>query len=762
VVPGESQEAANPSFELTEVVVTAERRESTVQKTPMSITAIGAADIAAQGARSIDDVLEQIPGISGRSNGPGQVQYEMRGMSPGATGGTGGTSGTVGFYVDDIPISPPASGDNGRVSIDPNTYDVARVEVLRGPQGTLYGSGSMGGTVKLITNLPSLTGFSSSAQLLGGQTDGGGPTYGANAMLNLPLISDRLAGRIVVGDETIGGWIDRKVIAPPYPMPAPGEARGDVANAPVQRLYRNDNYTRLTTARASLLYKATDDLTITPRFTYQRIGKNTPDAYDNIPSGPQTVYQPFDVRPTFTDTIKLGSLTADYRLADVDITSISGVWRRDQRKYADISEGLSDLYQTPSYYDTGGQGFGSLRAVDDGRGTQYSQEIRIQSTAPGNLSWLIGGFYSRYHYTDDSGVSSPAFSAFTAYGPGYFPSDNFIDFLTTNDIKEAAAFANITYALPANFELRAGGRYYRYNTEFDLLFSGAASGSLVPIVSHSSAAASGFSPSITLSYLPTSDFTGYATVSRGFRPGGGNFPITNGGPLGAVCIASLNSLGLTSAPSTYSSDSVTNFELGEKLRLLDQRVTINGDVFLLRWSKVQQPVILSGGCGENFVDNAADARIKGAEAEIRVGLGYGFSFSESASYTDAKFTQSNFAADITEGQTLLGVPKWTANEVLEYRQPLYSGDMYARISENYIARRYNIQQPVTLPSQAMTNFRIGWSSDRYAVNLSVNNLFNRSFDDGKYGNICCAIPNGYTFVSTNAPRNFVIDVNAKW
>src|ERR1700685_4019852 len=166
---------------LAEIVVTAERYTSTIQSTPISITALTGDQLNAAGITSLEDVIREVPGLSMRSSGPGLTELEARGLAS-----NGGAAPTVGFYLDEIPLSPPAVSQSGKIVIDPDLYDLARVAVLRGPQGTLYGSGSMGGTIKVITNQPKLDVFEGSAQATLSGTDGGGANYGGNPMLELP------------------------------------------------------------------------------------------------------------------------------------------------------------------------------------------------------------------------------------------------------------------------------------------------------------------------------------------------------------------------------------------------------------------------------------------------------------------------------------------------------------------------------------------------------------------------------------------------
>jgi iron complex outermembrane recepter protein len=202
---------------LEEIVVTAEKRSSTVQDTPISMTAMSGDLMQQEGISNLTGVVQAVPGISVRTAGPGQTELEMRGLSS-----SGGSAPTVGFYLDDYPLTPPAAALNGKVVIDPDLFDLNRVEVLRGPQGTLYGSGSMGGTIKLVTNPAKLNEFEGAVEAIGSGTTGGGFNRGGNLMLNAPLIDDRLAMRVVLTDKYTDGWLDRIVESNFPPPTGPG------------------------------------------------------------------------------------------------------------------------------------------------------------------------------------------------------------------------------------------------------------------------------------------------------------------------------------------------------------------------------------------------------------------------------------------------------------------------------------------------------------------------------------------------------------
>jgi outer membrane receptor protein involved in Fe transport len=321
---------------LDEIVVTAQKRVSTVQNTPISISAVSGADLQARGITNFSTLAQSTPGVSLKSEGPGQTEIELRGMTS-----SGGNSPTVGFYLDDIPLTAPAGAQNGKVVIDPTLYDLKRVEVLRGPQGTLYGSGSMGGTVRLISNQPELSTFEGSAQSTLSGTDGGGFNHSDNLMLNIPLIKDTLALRLVATEAHTSGWIDR-IIDSPFPLASTnGAARGNVQGAPIEKEYPGSNAQQLYGFRASVLWQPIEQLSITPSFFYQNSQQDGISAFDSDP-GAQTHYQVFDVPEPLTDKISVFSLNVNYSFEAFDVTSATAQWNRRSTQTEDASENFNN------------------------------------------------------------------------------------------------------------------------------------------------------------------------------------------------------------------------------------------------------------------------------------------------------------------------------------------------------------------------------------------------------------------------------------
>ena len=373
--------AADPNDDtgLTEIVVTAEKHDSTIQNTPISMSAFSGDELAAAGITSVEDVAREIPGLSMRSAGPGQTEYEARGIAS-----NGGAAPTVGFYLDEVPLSPAAMGQVGKVVIDPDLYDLNRVEVLRGPQGTLYGSGSEGGTIKLVTNKPKLDTWEGSFQGTLSDTEGGSGNGGGKFMLNIPL-GDAVALRVVGTDTYRSGWIDR-VVLNPFPQDM-GNTRGNVLAAPVQNVATNVNTEKLYGARASLLFQPNSDFSVVATAFYQRMVMGGYDEFDSPPGADYLAhYEPFNIPEPIADTVHIYSLTATANLGFADITSATAYWDRQEGQTQDASESISSTLGIYPYVPI------TYSEIDTSQ--QFSQEIRLTSRGNDRLNWVAGAFYS--------------------------------------------------------------------------------------------------------------------------------------------------------------------------------------------------------------------------------------------------------------------------------------------------------------------------------------------------------------------------------
>ncbi len=734
-----------------EIVVTAEKRSSTVQDTPISITALSGEALLNQGVSGVAGIVMAVPGLSMRSAGPGQTELEMRGLSS-----SGGASPTVGFYLDDYPLTAPAAALVGKVVIDPDLYDLNRVEVLRGPQGTLYGSGSMGGTVKLITNQPKLdraeASFNATVSTTAGGVNGGG-----NVMVNLPLVKDKLAIRVVATDKFRDGWITR-VVEPNFPAPInpngfcgggwPGCDRGNVLTAPRASQTPRTNTEHLQGIRAEIEARPSDRLTLSALAIYQAIKLGGYDEYDLPPGLPGYHFQPNNASEPITDTFQLYGLTVKYDLGIADLTSATAYYTRTESQTQDTAEALYSLF--PLYGFNSAQFYTSPFNETDTT-HQFSEELRLTSKGAGRLRWTVGAFYSHF---ESIFAESNNLKSFVATIPGALATNPDGVLYQANNpyhINQYGVFGEGTYSFAEGWKLTAGARWYKFDSRADEETTGllALSGNATPYLSSFSTSNSGINPKVTLSYEHAHDLTVYGTVSRGFRPGGINQQIPN-----PPC--TLNG-------ETYGPDAIWNYELGEKAKLFGNRVTINADVYYIRWSNVQQSV--NQACGYPLTANAGSAEAYGPEVEITAQITHDLQLSFSGTYTHSAIKTADAALQaqdplVVPGLPLLNVPKFTENTALTYVRPV-GGDwrVMARVSNSYVGKTTDIDFSYgTLPVYDIVNARIGLMNGTVSAFLFADNLTDTRAQLGiNTTGFSYTIPS-LIRVATNQPRTVGLDI----
>jgi iron complex outermembrane recepter protein len=751
--------------QLQEILVTAEKRVSTVQNTPISITAITGEDIQNRGLTDFTALAETIPGLSMKTSGPGQTEFELRGLTS-----SGGNSPTVGFYLDDTPLSAPANAQNGKVVIDPNLYDLSRVEVLRGPQGTLYGAGSMGGTIKVVTHAPDPKAFDLAGQAVFSDTNGGGFNYAENGMINLPIGDGSAALRIVGSWDHESGWIDRIVIAAPdFPLETNNnQTRGNVLTAPVAADHRGVNSENLAGARASLVWEPTDRLSITPSVFYQKITQGGLSDFDSNPGTP-AFYQPFDIAEPFTDRFDLESLGVQYHFDVADLTSQSSYWTRDSEVRQDGSEELQQVlsaalqpFGCPSplpFYTNQPCGLGPTTPtpLEDDRSRQITEELRLASTGDTRFKWIVGYFYQDFRSDFDLYITQPG--AAPVFGTGQAFTQ-----LQPTKIVQNAFFGEATWQIIPALNGTVGLRHYAFSSDVQTTVSGflSSTGSDAVANSLSSERNQGFNPKFNLSYVANKDLLLYTTASKGFRPGGANQPVPISGSLGTQCEANLKQLfGSSSfipAPNTFAPDNVWSYELGEKWRTSDARVTLNTAFYYSRWNSAQQFVGLP--CGFNFSTNTGDANLYGGEVELTAILIPGIVFSINGDYTHAKFTASSVVPGVAaaNGLTVQDVPEYTSSASLTYSHPVSAGLQFtARVDSSYTASRTQVTNALqTLPGYSLSNLRAGVDAGKWTASLFAGNVFDRVAWLSYAYQINVGIPT-FQRVTTAPPRTVGVD-----
>jgi iron complex outermembrane receptor protein len=756
-------ETAATDTGLAEITVTAEKYKSTIQDTPISLSAMSGDQLIAAGISTIETLAHDVPGLSMRSAGPGLTEYEARGLAS-----NGGAAPTVGFYLDEIPLSPPALSQSGKVVIDPNLYDVERVEVLRGPQGTLYGSGSMGGTIKVITNKPKLDTFEGSVQGTASDTQGGGGNYSGNLMLNLP-IGNMFALRVVASDLYRSGWIDL-VTLNPFPVSLASSSFGSLTAAPVQSVIHKANDEKLSSGRASLLFQPSEDLSVIATALTQHMAMGGYDLVDSTPTtadpGPiyDAHYAAFPFRESIHDDIHIYGLTVNANLGFADLTSATSYFDRLGWQTQDSSVSLywSNHGSTPLVAVP-------YSEVDPSR--QFTQEIRLTSHDIGGLHWVGGVFYSSLHSVWQEESSNPAIAALYPTTPdgSYFTSYN------PYMVKQTAVFADGSYKITDEWKLAAGVRWYTYKSQQDEFSWGVdapyPSAAVAPTLI-TKASDRGFNPRVNLSYQPSGDLNLYATVSKGFRPGGANQILDTAPPIN--CQA---------GSLTFGPDSAWNYEVGEKAKAFDNWLTINSDVYYIKWTGVQQ--VLTLPCGYQYYNNAGDGRAFGPELEINAKLSKDWTLSFSGAYTDSKLTNPNasYTAFLTTVALLpngvsppcasavncqvpiMNVVKDTASLTLTYSTEVTSGyQLTASAADYYTGTSHDVAYyfDYHLPSYSISTARVTLAHANWSANLFIDNLTNKvALETANNTSFQFNIPQVVRY-STNQPRTFGTQVNYKF
>jgi iron complex outermembrane recepter protein len=753
-----AQQSRSDSSQLEEVIVTAEKRESTVQTTPISLTAVTGADIQDRGLTDLSNLVLSVPGVSVRTSGPGMSEYEMRGIAS-----TGGNSPTVGFYYDDTPLTSPSATNEGKIVISPNLYDLNRVEVLRGPQGTLYGSGSMGGTIKVVPNAPNPNAFEASAETILADTDHGGFDDAYNAMVNLPFGAGLAALRVVGSYAYDSGWIDRIVIpAADFPIAtspcaaAPsftGCVRGNVLAAPVQTDYHDVNDVERETVRISALIKPIEGLSITPSFLYEKLRSGGLPYIDSDP-GTDAHYQPYDVVESYHDEFRLGALNIRYQTTSFEVSSTTSYWDRSEPLLQDTTESWDTGLGLKGFTPANG-GIGAAYAIEYNPSHQTTEELRIASVGDSNPKWLLGYFYSDFHSAWD--IYFPAEDAVPVFG-----SNNLFSYFTPMPIYQQSVFGEVTYNITAPLAITAGLRRYHYDAPVSLNQYGA----LTPtFMSETTEKDQGVTPKLSLSYDATKELMLYATAAKGFRPGGGTGPVPTSGALS--CESQLQvEYGTTAfvpGPISFHSDSVWSYELGEKWRSEDRRVTVNASAYFEQWNGVQQVNALSS-CGYVYTANAGDAHVKGGELEIQAIVVPEVTVSLNGSYAQAALVSSSLIdAGFNPGTPIQQVPKWTSSAYIAWHHNLNDAlALTARVDTTYVGSRTDETFSVnTLPSYDLTNLRAGIETDRWSAVLFVNNVADKRALLNNITQDAINLPT-YNRVAVSQPRTAGIDFNYKF
>lgn len=727
---------------LEEIVVTAEKRSERLEKVPLSVVAFTAETLSQAGVEDFSQLAARVPSVTLNSAGPGRSSYSIRGIAS-----IGGNAPTTGFYIDDTPILP-SGGDGANATVDPDLFDLARIEVLRGPQGTLYGASSMGGTVRLITNPPQLARSEGTVRVEGSATQHGGGNVRLDAMYNLPLIEQLAALRVVATYKRYSGFIDREIgvwapnpgVAPPFPAYplSPGRPSAVIHGV-------NDEQTE--SLRAQLKIAPAEGLTVTPSLWFQDLHMGAPSNFDiarGQGGGALVQRRPFDISENYTDRFVLGTLNINYELGFGSITSTTAYMHRSERTPDDETEALEIAYPQGQFVPNAYAPTVTTR--------ELTEELRLAFAPPGwRLSGVTGLYFNnanRHYYVDYLTPNYAALFANSYTTQQLIPTPlSDVNYYQSGDYapKQYAVFAELTWALTERLKLIGGARWYdlQYTTirHEDGWSNGGAS------LSTGAAKNTGVNPKAEVAWQVTEAQLWYASASRGVRPGGVN-------------TSNLAAKGCGQDYGPYQPDSLWSYELGTKTRWLDGALTVNAAGYHIKWSDVQQGETLP--CSYQITQNAGAAKVDGGELELRaqVGahlqLGAGFGYNKAVLAADAP----NLGG--LKGQQLQNVPLWNGGADARYAfTPVTGYPAFLRADAQYVGRSYpsfDHSDPATYQrGYAILDLRAGVMHGAWEADVFLANATNRQAYLSKF------IPDNYdassrTRMFTNRPRTIGVSL----
>lgn len=663
-----------------DIIVTATKRSERLQDVPASIVAESGADLARRGAVQLQDIIDNTPGLTNPAAGSrANTNITIRGVTTGTN--TGLRQNTVAQLYDDITLDPVSNG--GTVNL--RLVDIERVEVLRGPQGTLFGSGSLAGAIRYVTRKPELDSFSGAAEASVSTVRNGSIGANGSVTLNVPLVEDKLAVRATGYAYRDAGWIDNL---------RTGEAD------------HNDGETY--GGRITLRWEPTSALTSDLTFMYQDARENATSASLYKGSGSDQVT---DGRadPAFRTRNMILGLNVQYDFGAAMLTSQTAY---HERRYSSRGPVAFYLPLTTALL-SGFQNIVNGPSIDDTRNDAdvFTQEIRLASTGSGPFRWTIGGFFLNADFSAPQTVTSADLIPIAG-------SDNIVDVTVDGRQREIAGFGELSYTIADKVDLAAGIRVSRVTVDNNIR-----TGGFLPVFSFSPNAYvltefresnTPITPHFSITYRPSDDLSLYAAAARGFRVGGVN--VTSG-------------VGGRPTPPTYSPDSLWNFEIGAKGKLLDDTLDYALSFYYIDWSDIQ--VSLQNQLG-NYTGNAGSARLYGVEfqgtarptSELTFGIGFNLSSNQLTSDVDGLSTATG-VVNVRSGDLLAASSESQVNLFGEYRTDVGAGEAYVRASGRYIGPAWTgfDRTGSRFGDYSVADLRIGYNMDRYEFVLFADNLF---------------------------------------
>lgn len=694
-----------------EIVVTARKREESAQDVPVSVFAASGEALAERGVTDASQLAGAVAGVSLQDGGPGYRTVFIRGM-----GSDRGNAPTTSFYMDESFVPP---GGIVQTIIEPLLFDVDRVEVLRGPQGTVFGGSSMGGTLRIISNRPDPTALDWAVGADISQTQDGGFNHQLSGMANLPIIEDVAALRVAGSVRHRDGFIDQLVAPGGYS----GADRTPVG--PYDR-YEDINDDDSVTLRAALSIDLTNRLNVTPSIFYQRTEAGAFAAIDRPPQQ-RDIRRQVRADENITDEITLGNVVVTYDLGDAEILSSTSYSRRPSSYREDITDFVFTRYFAPLMTSPVQMPFDA-----DNRETLFTQEFRLASTGDSRLGYVVGAYYEDYDRSAHTIVQQDLAEILTGFPAGLhalvtslFPTGVVFERENAFERVQWAAFGEVDYDLTDRLNLAVGLRYYQFNMDSEVI---------LPSYQLVENEEDGVNPRVSLSYRASDDHLLYATVSKGFRPGGPNrvFDAVER----TACGAQYAAAGVGIDPTTgqvdpYDADSVWNYELGAKTDWADGRLRLNAAVYAMDWQDIQQ--VFLPACGRAVTQNFGSAEVRGVELEWAAYLTDALSFYGGLNYNNAEIADDIPQLGVLAGTKVQNAPEWTGNLNLQYDFSGPFGTEAAGIlSVRYVDNSFRdfaqsasasrrFQDEYTVVNARLNLVRGNWAWAIYANNLTDEN-----------------------------------------
>jgi iron complex outermembrane receptor protein len=731
-----------------EMTVTAQKRAEALAEIPMSISVIGGDTLERQQADNFQDLVSLVPGLSLNTSTRGVSRITLRGIN------TGGVASTVGVYVNDVPFGSSSGLANGAVlSGDFDTFDMARIEVLRGPQGTLYGASSLGGVIKYVANEPSTEGFEGRVRGTVEDVDGGDLGYALTGMLNIPA-GESFAIRASGFYRTDEGFVDS---IGNNPIPSLQNPAVNIVDG--SRVEENLNGLDTYGGRVSALFKPSEQFSLNLTALFQNIDSENADLFEADPINFDPLYGGLVVsryHPEFTDTeYRIYSATLDWDFGGASLQSVTSYGEFEetfQRDYSQLPAGpngeilaqvLTFLFSDPTSAQPPLSAILNQVTATD----KFTQELRLVSPENEKFEWLVGAYYT----DEDSGIDPQRIFAVNAgtetEAPGV-PALAVASLLST--YQELAGFANATWHITPKVDLSFGGRYSQNDQDASQVLDGILVGGLTTFDDVESSETP-FTYSISPRYEFSDATSVYARVATGFRPGGPNV-LPPGAPPGT--------------PASYDSDELTSYEIGFKTSTAGGGFALDVAAYYLDWKDIQLFAIVNT-VGVNA--NGGTATSQGVEFTAMANAGAGLSFSFTGAYTDAELTQdTDPVVGGLDGDPLPWVPDWSLGLGADYEwsvfadstayvggQVSYTGNRTADFSNRDVNGKIREADAYTTVDLRAGIIREGWSIELYGKNLTDEEGINDILAPGLY-------PNGAVGIGVIRPRTYGVALGANF